>query len=196
MRTTRLSRLLGLDGNPLRRRTDKFAARAAALLLASFLIGAPLLSAAAAGWAARSAAAQLQAGRSGRPVLATVLQPAPAPTAAGGVLGIPLVLARWTAPDGPVRTGRILVTSPVAAGSTVRPWVDAAGSPAEPPPDHRHVVAFEAAAAIIATATLGIMLLCLAWAGRRVLDRRRLAAWEAAWATIGPQWTRRFRSRG
>jgi hypothetical protein len=37
----------------------------------------------------------------------------------------------------------------------------------------------EVDAAVIATATLGIMLLCLAWAGRRVLDRRRLAAWEA-----------------
>src|SRR5262249_28655957 len=53
MRTMRLSRRLGLDGNPLRRRTDKIAACAAALLLAAFVIGAPLLSVAAAGWAAR-----------------------------------------------------------------------------------------------------------------------------------------------
>jgi len=40
------------------------------------------------------------------------------------------------------------------------------------------------------------MLLCLAWAGRWALDRRRLAGWEAAWAAVGPLWTRRFRSRG
>ncbi len=26
--------------------------------------------------------------------------------------------------------------------------------------------------------------------------KTRLAGWEAAWATAGPQWTRRFRSRG
>jgi hypothetical protein len=39
-------------------------------------------------------------------------------------------------------------------------------------------------------------LLCLAWAGRWVLDRRRLAGWEAAWAAVGPHWTKRFRSRG
>jgi hypothetical protein len=58
------------------------------------------------------------------------------------------------------------------------------------------VLADEDPAAAAATATLGIMLLCLAWAGRRVLDRHRLAAWEAAWAAVGPQWTRRFRSRG
>jgi len=58
------------------------------------------------------------------------------------------------------------------------------------------VPAREAAAAVIATAALGIVLLCLAWAGRWVLDRRRLANWETAWAAVGPQWTRRFRSRG
>ncbi len=50
--------------------------------------------------------------------------------------------------------------------------------------------------AVAVPAALGIVLLCLAWAGRWVLDRRRLADWEAAWADVGPQWTRRFRSRG
>jgi hypothetical protein len=58
------------------------------------------------------------------------------------------------------------------------------------------VLADEATAAVIATAAVGIALLCLAWAGRWLLDRRRLANWEAAWAAVGPQWTRRFRSRG
>jgi hypothetical protein len=196
MKRTRLSRRLGLDGNPLRRRTDKIAACAATALLASFLIGAPLLSVVAAGWAARSGAAHPQAGRSWHQVPALLLQAAPAPAAADGVLGHSLVLARWTAPDGRVRTGRIPVRARMAAGSTVRLWVDAAGSPGDPPLSHRQTVAREATAAVIATATLGIMLVCLAWAGRRALDRRRLAAWEAAWAAVGPQWTRRFRSRG
>ena len=58
------------------------------------------------------------------------------------------------------------------------------------------MVANEARAAVTATVTLGIVLLFLAWAGRWVLDRRRLAAWEAAWAAVGPHWTKRFRSRG
>jgi hypothetical protein len=48
----------------------------------------------------------------------------------------------------------------------------------------------------VATAALGIALLCLAGAGRWVLDRRRLAGWETAWAAAAsPQWARRFRSR-
>jgi hypothetical protein len=49
MKTTRIARKLGLDGNPLRRRTDKAAAGLVALLLAVFLIGAPFLSVAAVG---------------------------------------------------------------------------------------------------------------------------------------------------
>jgi hypothetical protein len=58
------------------------------------------------------------------------------------------------------------------------------------------VLARQATTAVVATVALGIVLLCLAWAGRRVFDRRRLANWEAAWATVEPQWTKRFRSRG
>ena len=196
MKTTRIARKLGLDGNPLRRRTDKIAARFAALLLAVFLIGAPLLSVAAVGWAGHHGAAELAAKRSWHRVSAVLLQGAPAPTATTGVLGYHQVLARWTAPDGRVRTGRIPVSADMAAGRRVRLWVDAAGSPAGPPPNHRQVLADEAVAAVVATVALGIALLCLAWAGRRVLDRRRLADWEATWAAVGPEWTRRYRSRG
>jgi hypothetical protein len=194
---TWIARKLGLDGNPLRRRTDKIAACAAVLLLAVFLTGAPFLSVAAAGWAGRPAAAELRAERSWHQVPAILLQAAPEPAAsAGGVPGHSVVLARWTAPDGRARTGRIPVSTSMAAGRTVRLWVNAAGLPAGPPPNGRLVPAYKATAAVIATVTLGIMLLCLAWAGRWVLDRRRLAGWEAAWAAVGPQWTRRFRSRG
>jgi len=71
MTRTRLVRRLALDGNPLRRRTDKIAACLAGLLLAIFLIGAPLLSVAAAHWA--GGGGQQQAGRSLRQVLAVLL---------------------------------------------------------------------------------------------------------------------------
>jgi hypothetical protein len=77
----------------------------------------------------------------------------------------------------------------MAAGRVVPLWVDVAGSPAGPPPSRPAAVACETEAAAVATAVLGVVLLCLAWAGRRVINRRRLAAWEAAWATVGPQWT-------
>lgn len=105
-------------------------------------------------------------------------------------------LAWWTAPDGRARSGAILVSAGLAADHTVPLWVDGAGLPTGPPPSHGALLAREATAGVVAAVALGIALLCLASAGQWVLDRRRLADWEAAWAAVGPQWTRRFRFRG
>jgi hypothetical protein len=95
-----------------------------------------------------------------------------------------------------MRTGDILVSVALAAGQVVPLWVDQAGSPTGPPVSHRAVLAREVGAAAFATVTLGILLLCLATAARWMLERRRLADWDAAWTNVGPQWTGRFRSRG
>jgi hypothetical protein len=196
MTATRLARRLGLDGNPLRRRTDKIAACFAALLLAMFLIGAPVLSVTAIGWASRTGATGQQAARSWHQVSAVLRQAARAPAFSREALGFSRVQARWIAPDGRVRSGPILVSAGLAAGHTVPLWVDGAGLPAGPPPGHGATLAREATAGAVAAVALGIVLLCLASAGRWMLDRRRLADWETAWAAVGPQWTRRFWSRG
>jgi len=160
MKTTRLARRLGLDGNSLRRRTDKIAACLAALLGVVFLIGAPLLSGAAICWAGRAGPAGQRAERSWQQVPAASLQARPAP----------------------------------AAGHPVPLWAASAGAPASRPLNRRAAVARGAAAA--GAAALGIVLVCLAWAGRRVLDRRRLAGWAAEWVTGDSQWGKRFRSSG
>ena len=191
----RLRHRLGLDRNPLRRRTDKIAACLAVVLVAVFLIGALMVSVVAVSWVGRAAAAEQRATRSWRLVPAVVQRaaPAPAPSQLNGHTWVP---ARWTAPDGQARAGQIPVTVAVAAGQTVRLWVNAAGTPTGPPPNRGAVVVDAVATAAFALVALASALLCLARTGRWVLDRRRLAAWEAAWATVGPQWTRRFRSRG
>jgi hypothetical protein len=191
----RLRRRLGLDRNPLRRRTDKIATCLAVVLVAVFLIGALVVSMAAVSWVGRGAAAGLQAARSWRLVPAVVQKGAPAP-AAWQLNGYTRVPARWTAPDGQAWAGPIPVRAAVAAGQTVPLWVNAAGTPTGPPPSRGAVALDQAGAAAAGVVALGVVLLCLACAGRRVIHRRRLAAWETAWAAVGPQWTRRFRSRG
>jgi hypothetical protein len=191
----RLRRRLGLDGNPLRRRTDQIAACLGVALVAVFLIGASVVSMAAVSWAGRGAAAGRQAARSWRLVPAVVQKGAPAP-AAWQLNGYAWVPARWTAPDGQAWAGPVPVTAAVAAGQTVPLWVNAAGTPTGPPPSRGAVVLDQAGAAAAGVVALGVVLLGLACAGRRVIDRRRLASWETAWAAVGPQWTRRFRSRG
>jgi hypothetical protein len=64
--------------------------------------------------------------------------------------------------------------------------MDTAGSPTGPPPRYGAPVASEALVAVLAAAALGAVLWWLAEVGRRILDWRRLADWEAAWAAVGP----------
>ena len=40
-----------------------------------------------------------------------------------------------------------------------------------------------------ALAILALLLTVATLAGRRVLSRQRLAAWEAEWGLVGPRWT-------
>ena len=196
-RARRLARKLGLDANPLRRRTDKLATWLIAQFLVVVLIGAPLFAIAAFSWAARAGAAEQRAERSWREVPAVLLRSVPVPDSfAGGVFGYSWVPARWTAPNGKVRSGDIPVEVGLTAGRKVRLWVDAAGTPTDVPLTHRAIVARAGTAAAVATVVLLIALSSLALIVRWLLDRRRLTDWELAWAIVGPQWTKRFRSRG
>src|SRR5215471_9561951 len=74
---------------------------------------------------------------------------------ASRVLGYSLVLARWTTPDGQTRTGRIPVSTRLAAGHTAPLWVNAAGSPTGSPLNHRLIVVGEATAAAVTTRRTG-----------------------------------------
>jgi hypothetical protein len=196
-RAHRLGRRLGLDRNPLRRRTDKIATLLMAQFLVAVLIGAPLFGIAAFTWAGRAGAAEQRAEQSWREVPAVLLRSVPAPESfADSVFGYSWVPARWTAPNGQARSGDIPVEVGLAAGRKVLLWVDAAGRPTDAPLTHRAVLARAASAAAVATAVLLIALSCLALVVRWLLDRRRLIDWELAWAIVGPQWTKRFRSRG
>jgi hypothetical protein len=196
-RVRRLACRLGLDANPLRRRTDKIATSLAALSLVVFLVGAPLLAIATYGWAGRAGASELRAERSWHTVPAVLLKSVPGPNSfASGLFSYSWVPARWTAPNGQARTGNIAVEVGMAAGRTVRIWVDGSGRPTDAPLTARAVHARATTAALVATLVLLTILALLAWAGRKLLDRRRLADWELAWAIVGPRWTKRFRSRG
>jgi hypothetical protein len=197
VRTGRLARRLGLDRNPLRRRTDRIQACLGAGLLLAFLIGAPFLAMAAARWAGHVGTAEQRAQRAWHEVTAVLLRSAPAPVVfASGLEGGTWVPARWTAPDGRAHTGEIEVSTGLASGTKIPIWVTAAGLPTGPPLTQRAVTARVVMAVLVTPFLLAAVLACLAGIGRWVLDRRRLAGWDAAWAHVGPLWTKRFWSRG
>jgi hypothetical protein len=111
----RLVRALGLDGNPLRRASDRAEAWIRAGLLVVFLIGAPTAAVAAGLWTAHA--------------------------------------------EGSGTSAR---------GASVEPAV---------------------LTGIMALAAATLALLIVLRLIRRLMDWRRLAAWEAAWRAIGPRWT-------
>jgi hypothetical protein len=189
-RRGRLWRGLWPGRNPLRRTCDRVEAALVAGLLAAFLIAAPLLGLFAEQWAYGTSVRARHAELAARHlVTATLLPGAPAQTIACCALVQPLVLARWTAPDGTARTGRVPAPTGARAGSTVRVWVGRSGGLTRPPLTDSQAVTRAILAAVTAPTALAIALLGTGVLAHWVLHRRRLAAWEAEWRATGPRWT-------
>jgi hypothetical protein len=183
----RLARLL-LGRNGLRRRSDRIEGVLLLVLVAAF--GVAVAAASVLGthiyhWQ-RAGEARLHL------VVAVLARTGPVDSLGG----TEEAWARWRAPDGRRLSGTLtMVTAPgiweAAAGSQVRVWVTRTGEPAVPPPGRALVIFNAVLAGIWAACGAGMALACCYWMGRRVLDRRRLAAWESAWALTGPRWTSR-----
>jgi hypothetical protein len=89
------------------------------------------------------------------------------------------------------RTGEILAALGSPAGSMVTVWLDASGKLPGPPLQPAQSTDGAIAAAVVAPTVLTLSLLTTLWLAQGVADRRRLAAWDSAWSTVGPQWNRR-----
>jgi hypothetical protein len=191
-RLTRLARRLWMGNSRLRRRVDRIEAWITGGLIAAFLVGAPLAFIGAGRWVQRGGLREQRAQQSWHQVPAVVLKTAPAQPQFE--FGLPwstsaLELARWVGPGGTDRVGQVPVRAGTPAGRTVQVWVNRSGRPTGPPilPAEllKRVVGVEA----LTPPALAILLLGVAGLVRWVLDRRRLAGWEAGWASIGPRWT-------
>lgn len=187
----RMWRGLWPDHNPLRRASDRAETAIAAALLAAFLIAAPLLALAAGHNAYHAAARAARAQASTRHVVPAVLLTSAPPTTMFVVLAPPLAWARWTAPNGTQHIARVPVPAYAQAGDIVATWVTASGWPTKPPLTHSQVIdrAVFTTAGVIAA--LALMLLGMAMLAHHLLNRWRLAAWEAEWRVTGPRWTSR-----
>ena len=178
------------DRNPLRRRTDRIEALFAAALFVVFAAVSPA-SAVAAGRSTYQAGVQMAraAEHAGwRQVSAVLVKDASYPAgAARGLLAIAEAPARWIAPDGTRRSGEILAPLGANAGSRVTTWVDADGRPVPAPLTGTQITEQGVAAGITAATGVAVVLLSAWLLVRRWLDRRRLAAWDAAWRAIAPR---------
>jgi len=191
----RLAVRLGLDGNSLRRRTDRIAVYGTVGLLVVFLVVAPILAISAGHWAYRWSMNQQQYQRSWREVTAVLLQKAPVDPGSYDASGS-WTLARWTPPGGHARDGVIPVPAGTPSGSRVQIWLDGSGRWAGLPLGRQIIVVRVAAAVTGTIIMLATVLAVAASVGQWLLGRRRMAGWEADWNAVGPQWTKEFRARG
>lgn len=101
------------------------------------------------------------------------------------------VRARWTAPNGSVRVGEVPAPGGTKAGQTVRISVDGAGRETSLPLTSAQIVDRVMAGVVFAPIALAVLLLSVGAVACRLLERRRLSGWEAAWEAIEPQWSHR-----
>ena len=184
-RMSRLARMLA-GRNPLRRPIDRF--EGAVLVTLAAIFGLAVAVAAIVGthtYESQQAAARLD------PAVAVLVQHGPP---AGSLPRVGQAQARWPAPGGGERSG-VLTTATVpgisgaAAGTRVAVWLNRSSQPAGPPPGQAVMIIYALVTGGAVTAVAGVALLIAYALARHALDRRRLAGWEAAWATTGPSWT-------
>ncbi len=181
------------DHNPLRRRTDRIEAAITAVIIATLLTAGPLAAILAGQLTYRADMRELRAQQASRYRTTAILLSLPVPLSSpvpGYFPGLQ-ARARWTAPDGSVRTG--LVSAPAGArpGSTVTVWEQASGRLTGPPVTPVEVTGDVVMAVFLAVLGLCLLLEIALALARTALARRRAAAWEAEWAVIEPLWTSR-----
>ena len=188
----RMARWLGFDRNPLRRGTDRVEAVLRLVLIILLVAVIPAAAVAAGRWADHQALHRAQLERAtDRLVTAVLLENAPASGVPDPYTSVQTawVRARWQPPGQPPRTGDVQALVGARQGSTVRTWIDRSGAVTDPPLEHRVVVG-DVWLAVTATCLVSwLVLLAAAVLVRRVLDRRRLNAWEAEWRASGPLWS-------
>jgi len=191
-RLARCARWLGLDRNPLRRGTDRIETAIRLAILVLLVTAVPAAAIAAGLWADQLASRHARADyASHHQVSAVLLTSAPGTQAPGASSSRPVVpvLAVWVPPGLPERSGQVLAPEGAPKGSTVRIWVDASGAVTGAPADRSDVIADVCIAVLLTCIAAPAVLLGVAALARRALDRRRLAAWDAEWRSIGPRWT-------
>lgn len=187
----RVLRGLRPDRNPLRRTHD----RVEAYLLAGLFVA----SAAAVPFAAQAASDAAYAGalHAQRAQLATEHQVraelTKLDTGPGGgysLTGYVPVQATWTSVTGVRHTGQVMVPAGRRKDSTITIWANTAGNVVSPPLLTSQLAGQGQAAAAGAIAGVVALYLCEAAVVRHVMNRRRLAAWDADWLVTARAWNR------
>jgi hypothetical protein len=179
-----------LDDNPLRRASDRAETLVLIVLAAVFLVCAPLAAPASAGWAHAMAQRTELAQASRSQVTAVVVTTPTRPVLSyGGYVSTAKV--RWTAPDGTAVTRRVQVRAGTEVGDSLNVWTTPDGQLTVQPLNSSQVASLTALGAAGGVAALAAVLALASALARWLLNRRRLAGWDADWQATEPRWTTR-----
>lgn len=183
--------LLGREHNPLLRQVDRIETAVMAALIVAFVAAAPLASIFAGRLVDTQALREQRAEqRMWTPEPATLQQSASAgQVGLDGAWDTSWVNARWPAPAGGYRSGRIAMPLNAAKGEVVTVWVTAIGELEHPPLTGADVQDRVAFAVLMATIGVAALDLLIAVVVRVTLGRRRMVGWERSWRAVGPRWS-------
>ena len=170
----RMARGLRPDRNPLRRSADRAEAGLLALLVIVFLAGAPLIALIAWRLTLSATFTTVAARHAGwRQVPAVLLADVPGSSPYDAA-----VRATWTAPDGAARSGVVYAGQGARAGTMTRILVNASGRQEKWPLTPAQAATQAELIGGFAAMTWALTLLLAGALGHRLIDTRRMAAWD------------------
>jgi hypothetical protein len=179
-----------LDRNPLRRGTDRLETCLLAGLFVAVAAATPFAAQAAARASYASGLHARQEQLATRHEVRAVLTRGA--VAAGGYLLATEVpaSATWMSVGGTRRSGEVPAEAGSRAGTAVVVWTDGSGYLVSPPLEVAQVAGGADAALVGAVAGAAVAYLAVAAAIRHLLNRRRMAAWDADWLATARVWNR------
>jgi hypothetical protein len=186
----KLKRRMACDGNPLRRRSDIIAAWLTPVAILIFLALIPVAAAVTSSVARAENASVAHAMPTWNVVEGRLLRSAPGPVQPdhGGNLWNEAVPAEWTF-QGHWHTGAVPVLAGSRQGDLQKIYLNDAGQVQTPPLAAGQLADRIDTITFIVLGVLAMVLLTLKGIARRILDGRRIAAWESDWLAVGPRWS-------
>jgi hypothetical protein len=188
-RWLQFKRRMALDGNPLRRRSDVLAAWLTSAFILLFAALIPVVAVVTNTLAGDQNAAVVRASHSWAHVPGTLLKSAPGPAQRdhGANIWNEMAPATWTFRGAPYH-GSIPVPAGSQAGSLQTVNLNAAGQVMTPPLAPAQLADRIDTLTFIVVAALALLLMTLKGIVRRILDKRRFAAWASEWLAVAPRW--------
>ncbi len=178
------------DRNPLRRGTDRLETCLLVGLFAATATATPF-AARLAGHASYAAALQVrQEQLRDKHQVQAVLTRNAGPVSGYSITAYVLTPATWTSVTGVRRSDEVPAEPGSLKGTSVSIWTDRDGYPDSPPLAVSEAASQADAATIGVIVAGGVVFITGAAAIRQLVNRRRMAAWDADWVATAPTWNR------